>query len=135
MINIAIVGSSESHWTPDQKLKAMVAIKKILLYYNINEIILISGGCPKGGVDIYVETIVDSLRINKKIYKPEVNQWNDYVSQGIHKKGYMSRNIQIASACDILYCIDPKGRHDGGGIWTLNYAKKLNKEVHHVVIS
>lgn len=134
MINVAIVGSSESYWKPDQKIKVMEIIKKILLYYDINEITLISGGCPKGGVDIYAETIVDNLGINKKIYKPEVNQWNDYVSQGIHKKGYMSRNIDIAKISDILYCIDPRGRLGGGGQFTMNYARKLNKEVHHIVI-
>jgi len=49
-------------------------------------------------------------------------------------RGYKSRNIQIAEVCDILYCIEPKGRTRSGGIWTMNYAKKLGKKVYLVKI-
>jgi hypothetical protein len=78
--------------------------------------------------------------------------------------GFRSRNIKIAESCDILYDIEPKGgcehcsgrgftsKHPNfllygrrcrfchgtgvysGGTWTLNYAKKLGKEVHQVII-
>jgi hypothetical protein len=78
--------------------------------------------------------------------------------------GFRSRNIKIAESCDILYDIEPKGsckhcsgrgftsKHPNfllygrrcrfchgtgvysGGTWTLNYAKKLGKEVHQVVV-
>jgi len=82
----------------------------------------------------------------------------------IKHKGYRSRNIQIAETCDVLYDIEPKGscehcdgrgftsKHPNfllygrrcrfchgtgaysGGTWTLNYAKKLGKGVHQVII-
>ena len=85
-------------------------------------IVLVSGHCPKGGVDIWAEEIADELGIKKEIYPAEVNQWNDrycYESGHTHMgetvvdytrkmKGYRSRNIQIAEACDVLYCIVPK---------------------------
>ena len=42
--------------------------------------------------------------------------------------------VAIATECDILYCIDPKGRGDGGGLWTYNKAKELGKESHRIII-
>ena len=122
-----------------------------------------------GGVDIWAEEIADELGIKKEIYPAEVNQWNDKNiigrtgmcdSEGLQKtlKGYRSRNIQIAEACDVLYCLVPfrytspnyedvkfnndlrcihckKSRHPtNGGCWTMKCAKKLGKEVHLVVI-
>ena len=89
--------------------------------------VLVSGLCPKGGVDIWSEEIADELGIKKEIYPAEVNQWNDKViidaksydehiitgafhviARSKRLKGYRSRNIQIAEACDVLYCIVPK---------------------------
>jgi len=128
---------------------------------------LVSGHCPKGGMDIWAEEIADELGITKEIYRPEINQWNDKgLTYGINDdctplevaKGYKSRNIQIAKACDVLYCIVPKkpdydpeyaaycsqshcnhcnqwGHPTNGGCWTKRYAKeKLGKETHLVVI-
>jgi len=41
---------------------------------------------------------------------------NDFEKQFVKLKGFRSRNIQIAEACDILYDIEPSGkcRHCGG---------------------
>lgn len=164
MKRIAIVGSSESHWKPEQRTKAVKKIREILVYEtpkkidptgydgeykDRTDITLISGGCPKGGIDIWAEIVADTLGIGKEIFLPEVKHWSDSVvpttldkiyPDGTHHyntkrlKGYMSRNMQIANACDVLYCIDPVGRIGGGGFWTMNYAKGLDKETHHIVI-
>ena len=93
----------------------------------LKTITLVSGHCPKGGVDIWAEEIADVLGIKKEIYPAEVNQWNDKViidpksydehiiTGAFHViarmkklKGFRSRNIQIAEACDVLYCIVPR---------------------------
>jgi len=136
MIKIAIVGADESKWTKEQKEKVKEIIRTILriesgkltigeieIDFNL-DITLISGHCPKGGVDIWAEEIADELGIPKEIYAPkkESRCW------------YRKRNMKIASACDILYCIEPKGRKISGGLWTLEYAKKLGKEVHFIEI-
>jgi hypothetical protein len=156
MKRVAIVGSSESHWTPEQRTVAVKKIKDILLDESnypeacpATPVTLISGGCPKGGIDIWAEIVADTLGIGKEIFLAEVKQWDDSVvpttldkiyPDGTHHyntkrlKGYMSRNIQIANACDVLYCIDPKGRKGGGGQWTMNYNKNLGKDTHHIVI-
>lgn len=147
MKRVAICGSEEKHWTPETRTKAVIKIRDCLLKhaehyndmnapeYDSSQLILVSGGCPKGGVDIYAEIVADTLGIKKEIYEPQVNQWVDWKSEAdsegvVILKGYKSRNIQIAEACDIFYCIDAKDRAWSGGRWTMNYARKLGKEVH-----
>lgn len=139
MLKIAIVGPEESKWNNLEVSKANVQMKVNYIFNNHqfnfsltedmpdNEIMLISGGCPKGGVDIWAEEVANMMGIPKIIYKPEVNRWEDEVGNldtiGVcpldHTKidltnhncnrliGYKSRNIKIAKECDILYCIVP----------------------------
>lgn len=163
---VGIVGSSESHWTPKLKMKAIQDIRKLLTFEAIKEtekilantieseeyrktlfysdalqfstIVLVSGASPKKGVDEFAEIAADSLGVKKEIYPADVNQWKDkHIAESSYPlKGYKTRNIQIAKAIDVLYCIDPVTRKpdEGGGMWTLRYAKLLNKETHHVII-
>ena len=159
MTKVAIVGPEESKWTPELKVKAIKEIELILEHYNYP--VLISGHCPKGGVDIWSEIIASEIGIKKEIFPPEIEQWNDKksfceVCDGyVTYKGYKSRNIQITKACDVLYCITPwcclgtiveddkwayckhcetTGHVSSGGCWTMKYAKKLGKETHLIVI-
>lgn len=151
-MKIAIVGASESKWTKKQKEKAKFEIRKILItnWHTKKFIhgvllperkpILVSGHCPKGGVDIWAEDIANELGIQTEIYSPEVNQWNDKdfyldfsAGEMVKKKGYRSRNIDIARACDILFDIEPKGKRSGG-TWTMEYTKRLSKRVYKVEI-
>jgi len=77
--------------------------------------------CPKcgyltlrrtGGVDIWAEEIANKLGVKTEIYPAPAKQWKDIeitvVQPETILKGYRSRNIQIAEACYILYCIVPK---------------------------
>ena len=196
MTKICVVGPEESKWKPEQIPKAKKTITDILMnhyteYDNYGqfepelEVILVSGHCPKGGVDIWAEEVADKLGIKNEIHAPEVNQWEDritdipfnknevkehhiditglrfdgyYYYQVYKQKGYRSRNIDMAKTCDVLYCIVPFDNskycihHEwtekdkegniihylphpkNGGCWTLEYAKKLGKEVYLVVI-
>jgi len=178
MKRVAVVGSESKYWTPEQRTEVMKKIKEIFideaireiqraideipseeykkrLFYNpyahLRRIQLVSEGCPKGGVDIWAETVADVLGIEKDIKYPEVGQWDDLEeykpevdlskaplleSPMVHtrKKGYKSRNIEIAEICDVLYCIDPKGRKRSGARWTMAYAQKLGKETHLVLV-
>ena len=188
MMKLAVVGPSAEKWKPEQIQKVKREIKNIL-YFKIPEPILISGHCPKGGVDILAEEIADELGIKKEIYPAEINQWPDgskclccgeilpFTNKELitkhtksklgdwnntkRLKGFRSRNIQIAEACDVLYCIVPKtfdavktctwtgsqnnkqifcnhckmyGHPTNGGCWTMKYARKLGKETHLIVI-
>ena len=143
-MKIAIVGAEENKWTEEQKRKAKNIIKTTLVKHAFKEtikkldiantsieldyskIILISGHCPKGGVDIWAEEIAKELGIKTEIYEPEVNQWEDlkidwnaknipenHICKSCNPplyhllKGYKSRNIEIARVCDVLYDIEP----------------------------
>jgi len=157
-MKMAIVGASEEKWSEDEKSEA-----KMMIYYKLlpkEGITLISGGSPKGGVDIWAEQCADAMKIPKQIFKPEVEQWEDKkewqanpYTDGpglIVHKGYRTRNIQIAEACDILYCFSPgklkkilfdKDVIDvltdevwNGGIWTANRAEELGKKVVRVAV-
>lgn len=168
-LKIAIVGCEESSWKQEQAFIAKQTIKNIFLD-NLSEyekrryptkkltsVKLISGHCPRGGVDIWAEKIADELGIQKEIYAPEMYSdgnyyWEDKVKYRWHcgdpmctqrekivVKGFRTRNIQIAEACDKLYCVVPavdstclhcgvSGHPTNGGCWTMKYAKKLGKE-------
>lgn len=146
MRKVAIVGSEEKYWTPEQRIKVIREIKHIFndeavsITRDYRSLVLVSGGCPKGGVDIWAEIVADVLGIEKDIKSPEIDQWNDFNQKAsggegwgrpeVHKKGYKTRNMEIAEACDVLYCIDAKGRRKSGGQWTMKRAKEMGKEVH-----
>ena len=163
-MKVGIVGASEKKWTPIQKPQAKVQIKRILIkeielqinegeYSNESspkEIILVSGGCPEGGIDIWAEEIADKLGIKKEIklpfcthsrcprelfHNPKTATLINENHYWIHH--YQPRNILIAEASDILYVISPKsetiipckhckiiGHKSNGGCWTMMYFKK-----------
>ena len=129
--------------------------------------IFVSGRCPKKGIDVICEEIADINHIEQEICPAEANQWEDrtiygnlYPTEMQKQKGYKSRNIQIAEACDVLYCIVPKidtwhgmkdvysephnyckhcnmdGHPSNGACWTLKYCRKHfpEKETHLIII-
>ena len=104
--------------------------------------ILISGHSPRGGVDIFVELFAKEFDIPTNIIPPQINQWLD--KDG--KMGYRSRNLVIASECDILYCISTRlktkscyhcktGDHERtGACWTMQKAKQMGKETKLIIL-
>ena len=120
---------------------------------------LVSGGCGylgedkqsylDGGVDIWAEIVADIFLIPKDIKYAETSSWEDrlvyedikterndekscqsWEATGRMKKGYKTRNIEVAKDCDVLYCFDPAWREWSGGRWTYVQAGRLGKEVH-----
>ena len=169
-MKVAIVGAEESKWgTKNFNEKPFFVKRKItqILHqhceitestWDYSKVILVSGHCPRGGVDIWAEEVADELGIKKEIYPAPANQWDDKIEITHHNfdnasltevrqtlKGFKSRNIQIAEASDVLYCLSPKansvcihckttGHLKNGGCWTLRYAEKLGKKVVRLVI-
>ncbi len=119
-MKIAIVGAESKSWSkiPNGENKAKLKIREIFEHHKgllpfpakWEDLTLVLGHCPNGGIDIWDEEIADKLGIKKEIYLAEVNQWNDKVEvlpttlvlQGLDKhkvyKGYRTRNIQISEA-------------------------------------
>ena len=87
----------------------------------------ISGGCHKGGIDIWAEIIADFIGLEKHIYYPTYEQWSP--------QGYKERNEKIARDCDILFCITPDDRYWSGGRWTMQRAEFHGKETHLITVS
>ena len=88
---------------------------------------IVTGRCPRGGVDIWAEEFAEKMGYGLEVYEPEVNRW-DGSDEG--KIGYKQRNLQIARVCDVLYDIEPRDRKWSGGMWTAIEAIKLGKTVH-----
>jgi len=116
---VAIVGADEFKWKNErQKALARDVIRALLLMHKAEgPIILVSGGCPKGGVDIWAEEIADELGIDTLIFKPEKP----------HYYYYMKRNKRIAEACDVIYAIVPMFNLRSGAIATLRMATEMGK--------
>lgn len=157
-MRVAIVGHASDKFTDVTEEKAHDAIRSILDGHRImhevgqeDEPILVSGGCHLGGVDIFAEFIADALGIQKEIYYPKTQKWEG---------GYKQRNLQIAEACDVAWCIVvadyPEGYNlrkfgarDGkpycyhcntdthvksGGCWTVKKAEKMSKPANWHII-
>lgn len=139
---VAIVGSEEKYWINETRDIVTKRIREIFKQYMVNtgsmfhpydswddpkSVMLISGGCPRGGVDIWAEIIADSLGVQKTIFQPDECVWSIRNSE---RKGFKERNIEIAENCDVLYCFDPLERTWSGARWTFEYAKKMGKETY-----
>lgn len=98
-MNLAIVGSEERKFTASTKRAAIEAITTVIQAQETTPVI-VSGRCPENGVDIWAEEIADALKIPKLIFAPEVHTWD-----GRGQIGYKQRNIQIATAADIVCAI------------------------------
>jgi hypothetical protein len=118
-MKIGIVGSEEKYWTEKQREQVKQTINMILG----EDDVLISGGCHKGGVDIWAEEVADKKGLNKIIFLPEKLTWY----------WYKKRNMRIAEESDVLVDIEP-GDRKSGGYWTLNYAKSIGKVTNHIKI-
>ncbi len=89
---IGIIGHRENKFNSITKKSAISLIKTLLN----NDIILVSGGCHLGGIDIWSEKIADEMNIQKIIHYPKRLQWSG---------GYRERNIKVAKDSDVIYII------------------------------
>lgn len=150
MAIIGMVGSSEEHWSSNQKRKAkqfmenlfLWEIQKYKLAMSLAMPIGTSGHCAYGGVDIWMEEICDKLGLSTHIFPPKKEEWYYY----------KRRNRKIAKDATKLYDIEPQVLREpnkqypyskkdrcvyrrSGGTWALEYARdKLNKPTELIVI-
>ena len=123
-MKICIVGSYK--WLDGDIPKAQDCILGILNGYTdiVDDVTIISGECPKGGVDIWTSELSRSMGLKFQGYPPKVNRpW-----------AYMERNRLMARDCDVLYRIVSKVSTTYGSGVTADYARKLGREVREYVI-
>jgi len=125
MYKVVIVGADERAWNLSQKKEAKAWIEIIFSMFPYAQ--FISGHCPKGGIDIWVECGCKQSKIrNFKPFKPKVKKWGG-------KGGYKDRNMKMAEYGDLIIDIEPKG-HRSGGTWTKEYAENIGKRVWKIEI-
>lgn len=97
---------------------------------------VVSGGA--NGIDMIGEETVDDLVVNygqlyldvPKIFRPDVHQWEDDGT----KRGFKSRNLQVAEYCDKLWCIRSIQSKTYGSGWTADRAEEMGKSVNRITI-
>ena len=122
-LKLVIVGSEEKYWDEFTTPLAKALISYIVSHYqkSLNSrITFISGGCPKGGIDIWAQEEFERQKVDYLIYKPRVNKWSG-------NGGYKHRNMMMAQDADIIIDIEP-GQRNSGGYWTLNYGRSIGKK-------
>jgi len=119
---ICIVGSSA--WLGKDIPIAKQAIEDYLVNFDPFVDVVISGECPKGGVDSWAKEIAINRGFAFKGYPPEANE----------KWAYMKRNKQMALDCDVLLrVVSSISKTFGSGI-TMKWAVQLGKKVSEVKI-
>ena len=131
-MRIGIVGAEGAKFTKQGEVLAREAIRSLLCEGDT----VVSGGCHLGGVDIWAEEIATIKGLERLIFPPEVQSWED---------GYKPRNILIAEHSDYLVSIVvnrypseyrgmtfDKCYHchtvdhiKSGGCWTVKYGRKI----------
>lgn len=155
MYKIGIVGSGADKFTEESRELAKKEIMQIISGTPFNDICIVSGHSPVGGIDIWAEEIAQEFHVPTDIKCPRQNTWN-----GIY--GYKARNLDIAKYSNEVHVIlvdsyppnyngmkfagcyhcekhpkEMKFKHvKSGGCWTGWEARKLNKPViFHIIES
>lgn len=139
---VGIVGAEAAKFTLEGEVRAKTIIRRLL---QDPEVIVVSGGCHLGGVDIWAEELAAELGRETVIYKPAELRW---------ATGFKPRNMQIAQRSDVVHnitvaaypptftgmrfaaCYHCITQHHvkSGGCWTAKYAKQLGKPAYwHIV--
>lgn len=94
-----------------------------LILKEFPDAIWITGGAV--GFDNQVEEFAKGKAIQNIIIRPDYTQFNTQAP--------LIRNCEIVFQSDLIYaCYD--GREKGGTFYTINYAKKLGKEVRYLEV-
>lgn len=143
-MRIGIVGSEAAKFTQETEREARQLIEHILVNTPSPDIVVVSGGCHLGGIDIWAEEVADALFASKIIHKPRTLSW----------PSYKARNLAIVRDSDEVHCITIKSLPEGytgmrfplcyhcktdlhvksGGCWTMHQARKAGKPgILHVI--
>jgi hypothetical protein len=94
-MKLGIVGAGADKFTEIGKTRCKKKIEDIILRSKPD--VVISGGSPVGGVDIWAEEIAKTLGVETCIYKPKINQWDPKGGYG-----FRARNLDIAKNSDVV---------------------------------
>lgn len=124
MIKIGIVGSRRRDSANDLKL-LYDKLQKIIEEYNVEEFIIVSGGCAKGG-DRFAEIIAKDLNVPIIIHYPDKSALPENPKRWDFAKINYARNTLIAQDSDVLFAVVADDR-TGGTEDTIKKYLKLKK--------
>lgn len=95
---VGFVGHEKAKFTPTQEWDAREIIRQNITHHQHEgkEVVVVSGGCHLGGVDIWAEEVAAEENCETVIFRPEVLSW---------EHGYKPRNISIAKHSDEVHNI------------------------------
>lgn len=110
MLSLGIVGHAQDKFTSETERIARHIIRNQIVEYDPEYVV--SGRCPKGGIDIWAEEIAKELDVATLIFPPKVNRWDG-------PGGYKERNLKIAESTLVLciviaHVLLPQGVRDWG---------------------
>ncbi len=138
-MNLGIVGPEGNRFGVETTRLAVQAIHDLIVKHRAT--CIVSGHCPKGGVDLFAEEVAEELKMERLIYAAAVDSWD---APG----GYRARNLKIARNSDLVavvtlreappwlrgegvrleecyHCGIERPRHvRSGGCWTAKRAKR-----------
>lgn len=136
MFCLAVVGSTALGGP-----KSRAIIEEAIERYGATHIV--SGGAK--GIDQLAAQIGRERGLEVLEFKPEVNRWGDVqdLTTGKVLKGFKTRNLEVATACDALIRIKwhPKeqrestGRNSYGSGWTRDRAAEQGKRTEEFVLT
>jgi len=89
-----------------------------------NDMEIISGECPKGGVDIWAKEEALDRQMDYMGFFPEGNS----------KPYYMKRNKEMAKACDVLFRVASQVSKTYGSGITMKWASEMGKPVLNIIV-
>ena len=147
-MRVGIVGHASDKFTTLGMYHAHQAILDIFHNKHANDnIIVVSGDCPLGGVDKWAEYLAFKAGIPIDIKSPKQHRWDG-------EYGFKQRNLDIAKDSDIIYVIlsdsfppeynkkkFPYCYHcktdahiKSGGCWTAHQAIKMGKKAEWIIV-
>ena len=146
-MRIGIIGHASDKFTEIGKLNALSAIHVIIYAHHSEDLVVVSGDCPLGGVDKWAEDVAIANKITTDIKSPKQHKWDA-------EYGFKQRNLDIAKDSDIIYVIlsdsfpfDFKKKKftycyhcktsdhiKSGACWTAHQAIKLGKKAEWVIV-
>ncbi len=123
-VRLAVVGSAARDFTPRTAVLARQRIS--LAIWRLRPEVVISGGCPKGGVDIWARDIAGVYGYT--------TSGGDFVEHlPVHERwapdGYQARNALIAADCSHLLRVAARASRTYGSGWTADQAQRLGRLV------
>jgi hypothetical protein len=123
-VRLAVVGSAADRFTAQTAVLARQRIS--LAIWRLRPTIVISGGCPKGGVDVWARDIAG-------VYGYTIPRGDFVEHLPAHERwqpdGYKARNSTIAASCSHLLRIAARGSPTYGSGWTADQAERLGRLV------